>query len=288
MGVMKLRVSHLTRYEYNQSVSFSPHKLYLRPRETALARLSRFSFNVSPHSKITAAQDVYDNAVFWAHFWDRSNALSIRSEFDVETLESNPFDFVLSPGAASYPFRYEAYERYMLTPYLALPEAETQELLRRWAANARPEFVGETVPLLTALNQSLYSRLRYSSGADGGIQDVVTTLNSGEGACRDLATALVLLLRTLGFAARFTSGYLFSDGDDTRRTPNAMHAWAEVYLPGAGWKGLDPSHGVFCTDAYIPVAHAPQGECIGAVQGSYFSTSPVPSQLTTRVLVERV
>jgi transglutaminase-like putative cysteine protease len=285
---MKLRVSHLTRYEYDQTVSFSPHRLYLRPRETPSVRLSRFAFNVSPHSKLSPAQDTYDNTMYWAHFWDRSTALSFRADFEVETLESNPFDFILTHGAAQYPFRYDPYERYMLSPYLALPDAPIQDRLRQWIRLTRPDTAKETLPLLTAVNEFVFSQLKYSARSDGSIQDVSTTLESAEGTSRDMASVLVDVLRTLGFAARFTSGYFFTDAGDLRYTPNAMHAWTEVYLPGAGWKGVDPSHGIFCTDAYIPVAHAPQGECISPVQGSYFSASPVPSQLTTRVLVERL
>jgi transglutaminase-like putative cysteine protease len=136
------------------------------------------------------------------------------------------------------------------------------------------------------LNQSLFESLSYRCRENGETQDTVTTLQSGQGACRDHAVALIDICRTLGLAARFVSGYVFTIQGDERADSNTMHAWAEVYLPGAGWKGLDPSRGILCADTYIPVAHAPVHECINPVQGSYYSDILVPSHLIKNVLVE--
>lgn len=283
---MKLRVSHLTRYEYAQSVSFSPHALYLRPRETPFLRVSRFKFNISPNAKVTTGLDAFDNIVTSAYFWDRAPALNIRTEFEIETLESNPFDFIIRHGASHLPFSYEPYERYALGAYLAAPSAEAQKEIRRWLDQHLPEPPSETVPLLSAVNQALCSAVGYRRREHGGPQEVVTTLQSGLGASRDYAVALIEICRTLGFAARFVSGYSLPVPSDERTDTHAMHAWTEVYLPGAGWKGLDPSQGIFCTDTYIPVAHAPVAECVSPVQGSYYSSVHVPAQLTTNVLVE--
>lgn len=285
---MKFRVSHLTRYEYPQNVSFSPHTLYLRPRETPFLRVTRFRFNITPNARITEARDAYDNAVTYAYFWDRASALNIRTEFEIETSENNPFDFLVRQDAVNFPFTYSPFERYVLSPYLAAPSPQAQIAIHHWwnASNSRRST--ETVPLLAALNQELYRNLRYRHREPGSLQDAQTTLSLGEGACRDFAITLVEICRTIGVAARFVSGYLYSHIEDDHIEPNAMHAWAEVYLPGAGWKGIDPSHGVFCTNQYVPVAHGPVAECVSAVQGSYYSSVRVPSQLTTNVLVEKV
>lgn len=283
---MKLRVSHLTRYEYAQSVSFSPHALYLRPRETPFLRVGRFKFNISPNAKVTTGLDSFDNIVTSVYFWDRAPALNIRTEFEVETLESNPFDFILRHDASHFPIHYEPYERYALATYLAAPSAEAQDAIRLWVDQQLPERPTETLPLLTAINQALCSAVEYQRREHGGPQDVVTTLQSGIGASRDYAVALIEICRTLGFAARFVSGYSLPVPRDERTETHAMQAWTEVYLPGAGWKALDPSRGIFCTDTYIPVAHAPVAECVSPVQGSYYSTVHVPSQLTINVLVE--
>ena len=285
---MKFRVTHLTRYEYEQVVAFSPHALYLRPRETPLHRTSRFTLNISPSFKLTFTRDAYDNTVGWVHFWDRANALSIRSEFEVETLEINPFDFVLRLDATKFPFAYTAAEQLAMTPYLATPFDESHPRLRNWLDEHYVNRPTETVSFLTGLNTILYCQLTYKRRDDPHVQPALSTLELGTGTCRDYAMLLVELCRALGFAARFVSGYFYTYPEDNRVSAGAMHAWVEVYLPGAGWKGIDPTHGIFTTSAYIPLAHAPKAEEVSAIQGAYFSPMPVASQLTTRLLIDRI
>lgn len=284
---MKLKVSHLTRYEYDREVSFSPHIIYLRPRDTPLLRVEKFHFNISPEAKLIWAQDYYDNPMAWAHFWERSATLSIRAESIVETLDANPFDFILKPNAFNFPFEYEALHRFNLTPYLTPPFDETQAVLRNWLDEHFVDRPKETVPFLVALNNLVHASLKYTRRYERGIQPSTTTLQLGTGSCRDYAVLFVELCRTLGIAARFVSGYLY---DPTPDSPayGAMHAWAEVYLPGAGWKGIDPTHGIFCNDAFIPVAHAAVAESVNPIQGSYYSSEHIPSKLTHSILVEQI
>lgn len=285
---MKLHVSHLTRYEYDKPVTFSPHLLYLRPRETPLLRVNSFGFNVSPDAKLVWTRDSHDVLLAWAYFWDSAQALSIRSEFEVETYDTNPFDFILRPYAQTFPFSYEPLEQFNLTPYLAPPFDATQELLRGWLDEHFTDRPQDTTSFLIALNQKIYSTLTYQRREEQGIQSSRTTLSLGGGACRDYAVLLVELCRTLGLAARFVSGYLYSNPGDDHRTVGAMHAWAEVYLPGAGWKGMDPTHGIFCDDAFIPVAHAAVAESVNPIQGTLYSPIPIASSLLTDVRVEKL
>ncbi|HEY0944309.1 MAG TPA: transglutaminase family protein [Opitutaceae bacterium] len=285
---MKLRVSHLTRYQYDREVSFSPHIIYLRPRETSLLRLRHFTFNVSPFAKLSSVIDAHDNPLTWAYFWEPADALNIRTEFEIETLDTNPFDFILKPYALTFPFDYEPVFAFALAPYLAPPFDATQNALSNWLDEHLVDRPTETVALLSMLNQLIYSTLTYRRREEHGIQPSATTLQLGAGACRDYAVLFVELCRTLGFAARFVSGYLFAPAGDDHRTAGAMHAWAEIYLPGAGWKGLDPTHGIWCDDAFIPVAHAAQAENVNPVQGSYSSPLPVASKLHTDVIVEKL
>jgi transglutaminase-like putative cysteine protease len=285
---MKFSVTHLTRYQYEQAVAFSPHALYLRPRETPQHRVSRFAFNIAPSFKLTHTRDTYDNNLTWLHLWDRSDALSIRTEFEVETLETTPFDFILRTDTAKFPFNYTPAEQLALTPYLATPFDSHHSTLRNWLDEhfiARPP---ETIPFLTGLNTVLYCHLDYKRREGPGVQSPLTTLELRTGHFRDYATLLVEMCRALGFAARFVSGYFHTYPEDNRVSTGAMHAWAEVYIPGAGWKGLDPTHGIFTTAAYIPLAHAPRAEEVSPIQGSFFSTVPVPSQLTTKLIIERI
>jgi transglutaminase-like putative cysteine protease len=285
---MKLRVSHLSRYEYSQSVSFSPHMVYLRPRETAQLRLSRFTLNISPNAKVTHTRDCYENTLTWLHFWDRASALSIRTEIEIENTETNPFDFLLRHDAVKHPFSYDPYERYILTSYLLPPDPKEVSMLESWLNGRVGTGSIDTVPFLSQLNRAVFESLSYEHRTAAGIQDATTTIATGKGSCRDYANLLIALCRLRGIAARFVSGYVYTGPEDNRHTPNAMHAWVEVYLPGAGWKGLDPTHGIFCADTYVPVAHAPNGYSVSPVQGSYYSAVRVPSTLTTSVLVEAI
>ncbi len=285
---MKLHVSHLTRYEYERAVTFSPHLLYLRPRETPMLRVNSFGFNLSPEAKLVWTRDSHDVLLAWAYFWDSAQALSIRSEFEVETYDSNPFDFILKRYAITCPFKYEPLEQFNLTPYLAPPYDETQRILRAWLDEHFLDRPTETVPFLTALNRLVYSKIYYIRREEPGIQSSRTTLTLGSGACRDYAVLFVELCRTLGLAARFVSGYLYSEAGDDHRSHGAMHAWAEIYLPGAGWKGLDPTHGMFCDDAFIPVAHAAIAESVNPIQGTVYSPTPVGTTLLTDVRVEKM
>ena len=285
---MKLRVSHLTRYEYDHEVGFSPHVLYLRPREFAQQRLLFHRLSVQPEAKLSHIRDAYDNNFAWAHFWERAACLNIRSEFEVEQTLTNPFDFILKPYACTFPFDYEPVFDFALGPYLAPPFDDTQSRLRAWLDEHFIDRPKETVPFLTALNSLLYQSLRYTRREERGIQPSTVTLDLGGGACRDYAVLFVELARTLGLAARFVSGYMFAPPDDNQRTAGAMHAWAEVYLPGGGWRGLDPTHGIWCDENFIPVAHAAQAEAVNPIQGGIYSPSPVASRLHADVVVERL
>jgi transglutaminase-like putative cysteine protease len=285
---MKLRVSHLTRYEYDREVGFSPHILYLRPRESAELRVLHHRLSVQPEAKLGHVRDPHDNNFAWAHFWERSSVLNIRSEFEVERLFPNPFDFILKPYAVPFPFKYEPVFDFALGPYLAPPFDDTQARLRSWLDEHFVERPAETVPFVSALNSLLYQTLRYTRREERGIQPSRLTLELGGGACRDYAVLLVELLRTLGLAARFVSGYLHAPAGEDQRTAGAMHAWAEVYLPGGGWRGLDPTHGIWCDENFIPVAHAAQAESVNPIQGSIYSPGPVSSRLVADLRVERV
>jgi transglutaminase-like putative cysteine protease len=288
---MKLRVFHRTRYDYAQEVSFSPHTLYLRPREQAAQRLLGFSLELEPSARIVWTRDPQDNPLALAWFGDRAAALSIRTEFTVETLATNPFDFLLQREAVRLPFAYAPAEQFMLGPCLAPPFGETQRVLCGWLDRhfrKRPE---ATVPFLSALNTFIFESLSYRRRDERGIQPSAHTVASGTGSCRDYALLFIELCRTLGLAARFVSGYLYDPPEAAGASPRAggtMHAWAEVYLPGAGWRGLDPTHGVWCTDAHIPVAVAALAETVNPIQGAYAAPQPVYATMHTEVLVEKI
>jgi transglutaminase-like putative cysteine protease len=290
---MFIRLTHLTRYDYSQPVTFAPHALYLRPRETSRQRLHHFALEISPGPRRVATNDAHDNALDWAFFAPENPAarLEFRSEMLVETLDANPFDFFLSPGALNFPFAYDEAERVALGPCLApRPDSPAPGVLRDWLMARLPAPPLETVPFLMALNSAVHRALTYAPRDEPGIQSAMQTMSSGGGSCRDYAAFLVELCRALGLAARFVSGYLYEPRppDGTSAAVQSMHAWAEVYLPGAGWRGLDPTRGIFCDDAFVPVAHAAMAESVNPIQGTFYGLPNTSSRLTTSVSVEKV
>jgi transglutaminase-like putative cysteine protease len=290
---MFLRLAHLTRYDYSEPVSFAPHALYLRPRETQRQRLHHFALEISPTARRIATNDPLDNALDWAFFAPETPAtrLEFRSELLVETLDANPFDFFLKPTALTFPFSYDSSEQVALAPCLAPRlDSPAPEVLQDWLKQHLPAPPTETVPYLMALNTALQRTLVYTRREEQGIQAAGETLAHGSGSCRDYAVLLIELCRAHGLAARFVSGYLFEPAATGAAPPMppAMHAWAEVYLPGAGWRGLDATRGIFCDDAFVPVAHAALAESVNPIQGTFYGPATVKSQLTTVLSVEKM
>jgi len=285
---MNLRIQHHTRYDYGAAVSLSQHLIYLRPRESARQQLSSFKLTVEPSAVLNSVLDPLDNDLQQARFPELVDHLDIRTEAVIETFDTNPFDFILKDYAIPFPFNYEPVFNFALGIYLKPPFDSTQRKLRAWVRQHLPERPKDTVGMLSALNNLIFTKLAYERREERGIQPSLTTLERGRGACRDFAVLFVEICRTLGIAARFVSGYLHAPDGDDHRTYGAMHAWAEVYLPGGGWKALDPTHGLWCDDRFVPVAHAAQAESVNPVQGSYYSASPISSKLTVEVTVERL
>lgn len=285
---MNLRVSHLTRYCYDKAVGFTPHVLYLRPRESPRVRLEDYRLAVEPAAMIVQARDTQDNDMAMVHVWERADALVIDSSFSVRTLDANPFDFLLAARAIPFPFRYDPVERAALAPYLASPAPATAAALRDWLGSHLSSPPAETVPWLTAVARVIFETIAYARREEEGIQTSLETMTRLSGACRDTAAFACELLRTLGLATRFVSGYLYAPPEDDHRSREAMHAWMETYLPGAGWKAIDPTHGVFCDDCYIPVAHSAAAESVNPIQGGIANDEPATATMEAALLIERL
>jgi transglutaminase-like putative cysteine protease len=209
----------------------------------------------------------------------------------VETLDANPFDFFLKPTALTFPFSYEPAEHIALSPCLTLrADSPSPDTLRGWLDQHLPDPPKETVPFLIALNNAVHRALAYTRREEQGIQSATETLARTSGSCRDYAVLLIELCRALGLAARFVSGYLYEPAATgaTPSLPPSLHAWAEVYLPGAGWRGLDATRGIFCDDAFVPVAHAAFAENVNPIQGTFYGPATVTSTLTTVLSVEKL
>lgn len=283
---MKFRILNESTYRYDDHISLSQHRIYLRPRTNSLQALTSFDLQISPDAVDSRMIDSLGNDLWIARFPDLSDYISIRALAEVESLNANPFDFVLSDYAMKFPFTYDPVIDAGLAPYLLQPSGYALSYMKQWLDTrfvARPS---DTIEFLTALNQLIFDQLKYVRREEPGIQTAVETLKLGGGTCRDYAVLLMELARSLGVAARFVSGYLYAPDSENERSYGAMHAWTELYLPGAGWRGFDPTHGVWCGDRFIPVAHGVKAEMANPVQGSYFNNAPVASRLEATVTID--
>jgi transglutaminase-like putative cysteine protease len=289
---MFLRLSHTTSYQYSQPVTFAPHALFLRPRETSRQRLHEFRLDITPAPRRLFTTDAEDNSLDWAWFPQDapSTYLEFRTHLLVETLDSNPFDFFLKPSALSFPFAYDDVERRVLGPCLAPPVGTDPGLLQQWLSLYLASPPSDTVQYLSALNSAVRQFLSYVQRDEPGIQTPAQTLELRRGSCRDYAVFFIALCRHLGLASRFVSGYLHEPPPPG--TLNAIlpttHAWAEVYLPGGGWRGLDATRGIFCDDAYVAVAHSSVAESVNPIQGGFFSPTPALSSFSIQLTIERL
>ena len=267
-------LNHVTRYRYDREVMLGPQVVRLRPAPHCRTRILAYSLAVQPAEHfINWQQDPQSNYLARLTFPEKAAELCIEVDLVAEMAVFNPFDFFLEPYAQEFPFAYEEAERRQLAPYLArLPAtARFAELLA-----ATPRESARTIDFLVALNQRLARDIRYLIRMEPGVQTPEHTLEQGSGSCRDSGWLLVQLLRHLGLAARFVSGYLIQLTADVKSLDGPpgpasdftdLHAWCEVYLPGAGWIGLDPTSGLLAGEGHLPLACTPEPSAAAPVTG---------------------
>jgi transglutaminase-like putative cysteine protease len=281
--MQQLKVSHLTEYTFAGVVMLEPHRLLLRPREGHDIHILSSQLDISPAYKIRWHRDVYDNSVATVSFQEPTDYLSILSEITLEHYEEAPLDFVVADYAVYHPFQYQDREEADLAPYQQPNYPADQAFLHTWLKQTgMGQGMVETYVLLDRLCKWIAENLNYMMREEPGVQTPSETLNSGSGSCRDYAALYMEICRLLGLACRFVSGYLHAPG--TEIGYGSTHAWAEVYLPGPGWKGFDPTIGELTAIQHIPVAVARHPEWIPPVAGSFVGTTQTPT-LTVNVQV---
>ena len=264
----RLKILHRTYYNFSAPVLLQPHRLLLRPREGPALHIESSSLELSPAAQLRWLRDAYDNSVAIATFAAPASQLAITSECVVQQFDETPLDFLVADDAVDYPFSYDADTREVLLPYLratALEQPTVDAWVRRYWQRGQPV---QTYGLLSSLCTGIQQSLAYQAREQPGVQSPSETLARGMGSCRDFATLFMEAARHLGLAARFVSGYLHAPADDGRS--GATHAWAEVYLPGAGWKGFDPTNGEIAGSRHIAVAVARRPEVVSPVTGAFF------------------
>jgi len=275
---IQVAIRHFTEYRYERPIDLSPQVIRLRPAPHSRTPIKGYSLNIKPKNHfINWQQDPFGNYMARIVFPEKVEHFSVDVEVIADMVVINPFDFFIEEYAQKPGFKYEPGLFEQLAPYLEIVEKDALLLGLIEEAKALLNEDMNTVDYLVALNQTVYNRLSYNIRMEPGIQSCEETLTVKSGSCRDFTWLMVQLLRHLGFATRFTSGYLVQLKPDIKSLEGPsgpeedftdLHAWAEVYIPGAGWIGLDATSGLFAGEGHIPLACTPNPESAAAISGS--------------------
>lgn len=265
----RLQILHRTVYTYSGYVQLGSHALRLRPRGGHDLRIETSTITIQPEANLRWHRDVEDNSVAIASFAAPADRLLIESNLIIQQYDQEPLDFLVEDYAVSYPFAYAPEDRPVLDAYylLALPAPQTGTLAQWTSTVWQPGEAIESYALLQRLNLAIHQLVTYRQREEPGVQTPTETLGSASGSCRDLAFLFMEAAKLLGFAARFVSGY--SCTSLSADAAGSTHAWAEVFLPGAGWKGFDPTRGEIVGENHIPVAVGRLPDSVPPIAGSF-------------------
>jgi transglutaminase-like putative cysteine protease len=278
---MKLRIRHRTTYRYSERVFFGPHRMMLRPREGHDIKIEQSVLEITPAHTIRWIRDVNGNSIAVADFTESASELMVFSELVLNHYETNPFDFRIEPEAVNYLFAYDPESALELFALLQPVYGADTVRVREWLGQFwRIGQIIDTLALLQAINGHICRTFKYQVREEPGVQTPAQTIDKNSGSCRDFATLFIESCRALGLGARFISGYILSGGTSVGAS---THAWAEVYLPGAGWKGFDPTLGVLTTSQHVTLAVARHPENAMPISGSF--SGPANAFLNTEVNV---
>ena len=286
MGI-QIALKHRTEYRYDKAVSLGPQVIQLRPAPHCRTAILSYSLDITPADHILNWQlDPHHNYLARLLFPDKTSALVVDVNLVADLVPINPFDFFLEPGVETYPFAYAPDLSKDLEPYRSIEMADAagprlKAFLEIFLGNIREasSTSGQTgtISLLMDLNRSVRDEVKYETRMQPGVQTCEETLEKRSGSCRDSAWLLVQILRNLGFAARFVSGYLIqlasdegAPGDPGSLSSDSadLHAWAEVFLPGAGWIGMDPTSGLLAGEGHIPLVCTPSAARAAPIGGT--------------------
>lgn len=284
---MLAHVHHRLIYHYHEAVLLDPHVLYLHPRKSAMLSIKSFELTLDPApSQRSKNLDPEGNIQTLVFFTQPCQQLLIEMKAMVETTEFNPFDFVFYPfESKQLPLIYQANYQQTLSPYLGRLglHPDIEQVAAQLASKAKYQ----TAQFLMDLNAFIHTQFAYEIREEGHPNAPELTLKTRKGSCRDYAVLFAAICRSMGLATRFVSGYYLGPAPvDVPNQQHFLHAWVEVYLPGGGWRGYDPTQFEVVSGNHIPLAASCLPESISPVIGSY--RGPSPSRLETYVNIERL
>jgi len=262
----RIRITHVTEYHYHAPVTFGPHRAMLRPREGHDLHIESSRLKIEPKANVRWLRDVYGNSIAIITFTEPAQKLSLFSEMNVDLYDDTPIDCVTDPIAQSYPFQYPANEQVEIIPYRLPSYPHDGPALQEWLLdNYRPGQIINTSELLNKLNTRIYDSFQYLRREEPGVQLPCRTLALGTGSCRDYAVFMMEAARHWGFGSRFVTGYIqMGEGQH-----GATHAWTEIYIPGAGWRGFDPTNNKLVGTEHVSVAVAREQDKASPLSGSW-------------------
>ncbi|CAA9318751.1 MAG: hypothetical protein AVDCRST_MAG56-6775 [uncultured Cytophagales bacterium] len=276
---MVLTVTHETRYQYSGAVWLEPHTLYLRPATTPFQVIHNFRLEIDPVPiLLSEGTDAEGNPMHLAGFSGTTQSLTVRSSFHAECLLDNPFGYILYPfEAVRIPFLYPEPQKPVLQPYLA--GAPGQGPVREYARQLAAAVQYDTLAFLETVTRRIFADFAYEYREFGAPFSPAETLAGKKGACRDFSLLMMEMCRSLGLASRFVSGYLLGNPHKEQY----LHAWVEVYVPGGGWRGYDPTQGELVSNRHVALAASAVPALVTPVQGVFRGAAS--SRLTAAVTV---
>ncbi|MEM8779722.1 MAG: transglutaminase family protein [Cyanobacteria bacterium P01_G01_bin.49] len=270
---MRYFINHKTHYTYNQPVFLKPHIIRLYPHSNGWQNLLDFSIDIEPNPLNTAQNiDLNGNNIIQAWFKDATEKLTINVKAEVVTLIDNPFNYLLEPWALTLPIDYPTSLFKNLQPYLNFYHQSPDPKIVELAQDILHNVEGNTLNFLAELNQKIYKNCQYIVRETGEPWQPGITWKKQQGSCRDTALLFMEVCRVVGLGARFVSGYQEGDRHQKQRD---LHAWVEVYLPGGGWRGYDPTYGLVVADGHIALAASSCSQEVAAITGEIAPVRPI-------------